>query len=52
MNIFFKILCFSFFLFKTTVLFSEEIKIKIGVLAPLSGENAALGKQIIFYKTK
>ena len=47
MNIFFKILCFSFFLFKTTVLFSEEIKIKIGVLAPLSGENAALGKQII-----
>ena len=47
MNIFFKILCFSFFLFKTTVLFSEEIKIKIGVLVPLSGENAALGKQII-----
>ena len=47
MNIFFKILCFTFFLFKTTVLFSEEIKIKVGVLAPLSGENAALGKQII-----
>ena len=47
MNIFFKILCFTFFLFKTTALFSEETKIKIGVLAPLSGENSNLGKQII-----
>ena len=47
MNIFFKILWFTFFLFKTTALFSEDTKIKIGVLAPLSGENAALGKQII-----
>ena len=47
MNIFFKILFFVFFLFKTTALFSEDTKIKIGVLAPLSGENAALGKQII-----
>ena len=47
MNIFFKILWFAFFLLKTTALFSEDTKIKIGVLAPLSGENAALGKQII-----
>ena len=47
MNIFFKILCFTFFLFKTTALFSEETKIKVGVLAPLSGENSNLGKQII-----
>ena len=47
MNIFFKILWFAFFLLKTTALFSEDTKIKIGVLAPLTGENAALGKQII-----
>ena len=47
MNIFFKILCFLFFLLKTTYSFSEDTKIKIGVLAPLSGENSALGKQII-----
>ena len=47
MNIFFKILCFIFLLFKTTALFSEDTKIKIGVLAPLSGENSDLGKQII-----
>ena len=47
MNIFFKILCFAFFLFKTTALFSEDTKIKIGALVPLSGENSALGKQII-----
>ncbi len=47
MNIFFKILCFLFFLLKTTYSFSEDTKIKVGVLAPLSGENSALGKQII-----
>ena len=47
MNIFFKILCFVFFLFTTTASFAEDTKIKIGVLAPLSGENSALGKQII-----
>ena len=47
MNIFFKILCFVFFLFTTTASFTEDTKIKIGVLAPLSGENSALGKQII-----
>ena len=47
MNIFFKILCFLFLLSKTTYSFSEDTKIKIGVLAPLSGENSALGKQII-----
>ena len=47
MNIFFKILCFVFFLIKTSSSFSEDSKIKIGVLAPLSGENSDLGKQII-----
>ena len=47
MNIFFKILCFIFFLLKTTYSISEDTKIKIGVLAPLSGENSTLGKQII-----
>ena len=47
MNIFFKILCFLFLLSKTTYSFSEDTKIKIGVLAPLSGENSALGEQII-----
>ena len=49
MNKFFKIL-FSIFLvllFETSVCYSEETKIKIGVLAPLSGEDASLGKQIL-----
>ena len=49
MNKFFKIL-FSIFLvllFETSISYSEEIKIKIGVLAPLSGEDASLGKQIL-----
>ena len=49
MNKFFKIL-FSIFLlllFETSISYSEETKIKIGVLAPLSGENASLGKQIL-----
>ena len=49
MNKFLKIL-FSLFLillFETSISYSEESKIKIGVLAPLSGENANLGKQIL-----
>ena len=47
MNIFFKILFFIFIIIKTTASFSEDSKIKIGVLVPLSGENSNLGKQII-----
>jgi len=49
MNKFFKILFSVFFvlLFKISISYSEESKIKIGVLAPLSGENAYLGKQIL-----
>ena len=49
MNKFLKIL-FSIFLvllFESSISYSEETKIKIGVLAPLSGENAYLGKQIL-----
>ena len=49
MNKFLKIL-FSIFLvllFETSISYSEETKIKIGVLVPLSGENASLGKQIL-----
>ena len=49
MNKFFKIL-FSIFLvllFEKSISYSEETKIKIGVLVPLSGENASLGKQIL-----
>ena len=51
MNKFFKILFSIFFvlLFETSVSNSEETKIKIGVLAPLSGEDASLGKQILNY---
>ena len=43
-------LLFSVFLvllFETSISYSEETRIKIGVLAPLSGENAPLGKQIL-----
>ena len=49
MNKFFKILFYIFLvlLFETTISYSEETKIKIGVLVPLSGENASLGKQIL-----
>ena len=49
MNKFLKILFSIFFvlLFETSVSNSEETKIKIGVLAPLSGEDASLGKQIL-----
>ena len=49
MNKFFKLL-FSVFLvllFETSISYSEETRIKIGVLAPLSGEDASLGKQIL-----
>jgi len=49
MNKFFKIV-FSIFLvllFETSISYSEETKIKIGVLVPLSGENSSLGKQIL-----
>ena len=49
MNKFFKIFFSIFFvlLFETSISYSEETKIKIGVLAPLSGEDASLGKQIL-----
>ncbi len=49
MNKFFKTLfsVFLIFLFETSISYSNERKIKIGVLAPLSGENASLGKQIL-----
>ncbi len=49
MNNFFKILFSIFFvlLFETSISYSEETKIKIGVLAPLSGEDGSLGKQIL-----
>ena len=49
MNKFFKILFSIFFvlLFETSISYSEGTKIKIGVLAPLSGEKAYLGKQIL-----
>ena len=47
MNNFFKILLSAFLIFKTSISFSEDTKIKIGVLVPLSGENASLGEQVI-----
>ena len=49
MNKFLKLLfsVFLFLLFETSISYSEETRIKIGVLAPLSGENASLGKQIL-----
>ena len=47
MNIFFKIFLLIFLILKTSNSFSEENKIKIGILAPLSGENAGLGQQIV-----
>ncbi len=49
MNKFFKIVFSIFFVlfFETSISYSEETKIKIGVLAPLSGEDASLGKQIL-----
>ena len=47
MNNFFKILLSIFLIFKTSISFSDDTKIKIGVLVPLSGENSSLGEQII-----
>ena len=49
MSKFFKILLSIFLVlfFKISISYSEETKIKIGILAPLSGENAYLGKQIL-----
>ena len=49
MNKFLKTLfsVFLILLLETSVSYSEQPKIKIGVLAPLSGENASLGKQIL-----
>ena len=47
MNNFFKILFFLLLLLKTTNSFSDDTKIKVGVLAPLSGDNKNLGNQII-----
>ena len=47
MKNFFKILFFILLIFKSTISFSDDTKIKIGVLAPLSGENKDLGQQII-----
>ena len=47
MNNFFKTLFFILLIFKSTISFSDDTKIKIGVLAPLSGENKDLGQQII-----
>ena len=47
MNNFFKFLFFLLLMFKSTISFSDDTKIKIGVLAPLSGENKDLGQQII-----
>ena len=49
MNKFFIILFLSFFnLFVITGLsFSEENKVKIGLLVPLSGENKVIGEQIV-----
>ena len=46
---FFKILFTTFLLllYETTISYSNETKIKIGILAPLSGDNAPLGKQIL-----
>ena len=42
-----KIFIFLFFIFSCKQIFAEENKIKIGLLVPLSGDNAELGKQIV-----
>ena len=36
-----------YFLFISLPLRSDETKIKIGLLAPLSGDNAKVGKEIV-----
>ena len=43
---FFLIVFFNF-LFLTYLSFSVEVKIKIGLLVPLTGENSYLGKQLV-----
>ena len=40
------LLIYNLFLF-TTPIFSEDNKIKIGLLVPLTGENSEIGKQIV-----
>ena len=49
MNKIFIILFLTFynFFFNNTLSFAEENKIKIGLLVPLSGENALIGQQIV-----
>ena len=49
MNKIFIILFLTFynFFFNNALGFAEENKIKIGLLVPLSGENASIGKQIV-----
>ena len=47
MKNFFKILFLVLLVMKTTISFSDDTKIKIGVLAPLSGDNKDLGQQIV-----
>ena len=49
MNKFLKIISslFLILLFETSISYSQETKIKIGVLVPLSGENSSIGKQIL-----
>lgn len=49
MNKFLKIIFFLILslVINVSFVFSDETKIKIGVLAPLTGENASLGQQII-----
>ena len=49
MNKIFKFILIVFFnfLFLMNLSFSEEVKIKIGLLVPLTGENAYLGKQLV-----
>ena len=41
------IFIFLFFIFSCKQIFAEENKIKIGLLVPLSGDNAELGEQIV-----
>ncbi len=49
MNKIFIILFLSFcnLFFTNGLVFSQENKVKIGLLVPLSGENAEIGKQIV-----
>ena len=40
-------LCFCNLIFSTSSVFSQENKVKIGLLVPLTGDNAEIGKQIV-----